>query len=169
MRIATFRPGRSNRPRLIRLLLAALAVTLLAVIAAGCGDDEDSTPAPAAKSAPADSSTVNGVMKEYSIVPDKTVVTAGDVKFKMSNEGKLLHEFIVIKTDLAVDKLPDSKSAPGKIDEDAHSLSVIGEIEDLEPGETDEKTFNVKPGNYVLICNISGHYGAGQRVALKAQ
>ena len=88
------------------------------------------------------------------------------VKFNVSNTGKLLHEFLVIKTDLAPDKLPASKAQPGKIDEDARDLTVIGEIEDLEPGETDDKTFKVDPGKYVLICNIAGHYKAGQYVAL---
>lgn len=153
----------------MRLVIAALAATLLVIVAAGCGDNKTTTSTPAATSATTGSSTVNAVMKEYSISPDKPVVAAGSVKFNVTNKGKLEHEFIVIKTDLAADKLPISKAHPDRIDEDAHSLSVAGEIEELVPGESDNKTFNLKPGNYTLICNIAGHYQAGQRVALKVQ
>lgn len=170
MHITAFRPN-FNESRLPRLLLAALAATLLAGIAAGCGSNKTSTSTPAATSATAGSSTVNGVMKEYTIAPDKTVVSAGKVKFTITNKGKMVHEFIVVKTDLAQDKLPMA-NVPGqtnKVDEDSHALTFVGEIEHLKPGETDTKTFDLKPGNYVLFCNVAGHYGYGQHAALKVQ
>lgn len=186
MRNTALRPN-FNKSRMLRLLLTALATTLLVAIATGCGSNKTSSATPsktssetsaaAAGATPAEASktggasAVNGVMKEFSITSDKTVVAAGNVKFTIANKGKMTHEFIVVKTDLAVNKLPMSKvpGATNKVDEDAHSLSFIGEIEHLLPGETDTKTFKLEPGNYVLFCNVAGHYSAGQRIALKVQ
>lgn len=165
MHATTFRSD-ATWLRLAKALAFTIAALAVAVAAAGCGDDETTTGETAATGATAGAETINVDMKEYSITPEKSEVAAGDVKFNVSNTGKLLHEFLVIKTDLAPDKLPASKAQPGKIDEDARDLTVIGEIEDLEPGETDDKTFKVDPGKYVLICNIAGHYKAGQYVAL---
>jgi uncharacterized cupredoxin-like copper-binding protein len=37
----------------------------------------------------------------------------------------------------------------------------VGEIAETEPGKTGTHTFKLKAGNYVMICNIAGHYQAG--------
>ena len=50
----------------------------------------------------------------------------------------------------------------GGVDE-AASGTVIGKIEasELGSGASAGATFDLSPGKYVLICNISGHYDAG--------
>jgi uncharacterized cupredoxin-like copper-binding protein len=35
-------------------------------------------------------------------------------------------------------------------------------IEDMAPGQTGHMTVNLKPGRYMLFCNLPGHYAAGQ-------
>jgi uncharacterized cupredoxin-like copper-binding protein len=37
-------------------------------------------------------------------------------------------------------------------------------IEDMEPGQSDKMTLKLTPGTYVLFCNVSGHYSAGQHI-----
>ena len=54
------------------------------------------------------------------------------------------------------------KTGGDKVSEDAN----IGETgdPDLEPGGT--RTFTIKnmtAGNYVIVCNLAGHYGKGMR------
>jgi uncharacterized cupredoxin-like copper-binding protein len=76
----------------------------------------------------------------------------------------------VVPTDLASDALPTN--AEGKVDED--KLGATGEIGELDVGATGEVTLDLKPGKYVLICNIvevkdgvsESHYTNGMRTAL---
>jgi hypothetical protein len=41
-----------------------------------------------------------------------------------------------------------------------------GEIPEQEPGKSASHTFMLKPGAYVYICNVPGHYAAGMRGTL---
>jgi uncharacterized cupredoxin-like copper-binding protein len=36
-----------------------------------------------------------------------------------------------------------------------------GEVSELEPGKSGRLTINLKPGKYLLICNVAGHFVAG--------
>ena len=38
----------------------------------------------------------------------------------------------------------------------------VGETGDLKAGASKKLTLNLKPGHYALICNLPGHYKAGQ-------
>ena len=83
----------------------------------------------------------------------------------MSNDGKLEHEFVVIKTNLAPGKLPlkgdeakeDVGPSPGEIPPS------------VKPGKTKTLEVTLKPGKYVLICNLPGHYKAGQYTGLNVK
>jgi uncharacterized cupredoxin-like copper-binding protein len=104
----------------------------------------------------------------------RSTVPAGDVTFVVKNAGTIVHEAVVLKTDVPFDKLPITyggdppvpvKSGANKVSEDAN----VGETgdPDLEPGGT--RTFTIKhmaAGNYVVVCNIAGHYGKGMRAPL---
>ena len=84
---------------------------------------------------------------------------AGPVTFQVSNKSEsLVHEFIVVKTDLSLDALPYNREE-NEIKEDG--LSSLGEVEDLNPGESGTLTLNMAPGKYVLLCNKAGHFKAG--------
>ncbi len=89
-----------------------------------------------------------------------TSAAAGKLTFKASNIGAIEHEFIVIKTDTAADKLP---LVGTKVDEDKAG-TVIGEIE-VDAGKSASDTRELTAGKYVFICNIEGHYAAGQYAA----
>lgn len=156
---------------LVVLLVGVLAA--LALVAAACGDDEEETEVAATPEAEGGGAgaTVNVSLIEWSVVPDTTSVAAGSVTFNATNDGAENHELVVIRTDLAPDALP---VVEGKVDED--QVEVIGEIEEFASGTTESATFDLEPGNYVLICNITeveedgeieSHYQLGMRTAFE--
>jgi uncharacterized cupredoxin-like copper-binding protein len=116
----------------------------------------------AAKQAPpgAAKTTVDVSVGEFFIKPRTSSSTPGPVEFNVTNGGKVAHEFVVVKTDLAPDKLPTRPD--GGADEEKAGV-VPGELEDLGPGTTKRLRLSLKPGKYVFICNLPGHYAAGQR------
>ena len=94
-------------------------------------------------------------MREWSIAPKPTHATAGKITFVVHNAGKARHEFVVIRTDVAPGKLKVTK---GRASEKGH----VGEIGSLPPGSTKRLVLTLAKGRYVLFCNFSGHYSAGQ-------
>jgi uncharacterized cupredoxin-like copper-binding protein len=113
--------------------------------------------------------TVEVTLQEFSVIPAQDSVEAGEVTFEVENTGpEDVHEFVVIKTDLAPDALPTDEN--GAVDEEGEGIEVIDEIEDIPVGDTPSLTVNLDAGNYVLICNIwdeeeqEAHYAMGMRV-----
>jgi uncharacterized cupredoxin-like copper-binding protein len=99
--------------------------------------------------------------KEFSITLGSATVTAGPTAFDVKNDGAIAHEFVVAKTDLAPDKLPQ---ASGEVDEGG--ITSLGEVEDVAPGTTKSFTADLTAGHYVVFCNIPGHYAAGMHAEL---
>lgn len=98
--------------------------------------------------------------------PDETYVMqlskdsakAGDVTFHVTNDAASeTHEFVIVRTDQSADSLP--LNSDGDVDED--QIDVVDEVEDLEPGNSEDLTVNLPAGHYALICNLPEHYGQG--------
>jgi uncharacterized cupredoxin-like copper-binding protein len=85
---------------------------------------------------------------------------AGRVTFTVKNNGTVIHEMVILKTDTPYDQLPVVKD---KVNES----SSVGEVADIGKGKTKSGTFKLKAGNYVLVCNIAKHYGLGMRAPFK--
>jgi uncharacterized cupredoxin-like copper-binding protein len=98
------------------------------------------------------------------LTPSPDSVGAGEITFEVTNSGDRLHEFAIFKTDLAIDQLPTNESG-SEVIEDGPGLTLIGEIEDIQPGDTMTLTVTLDAGNYALICNVKGHYRMGMRSA----
>ena len=81
----------------------------------------------------------------------------------VKNVGKLEHEMVVMKTNIPAGKLP--VNAKGRVPE----KGVVGEAGDIKPGQTKKVTLTLKPGKYVLLCNLAGHYKAGQYAAFNVK
>jgi uncharacterized cupredoxin-like copper-binding protein len=98
-------------------------------------------------------------MAPVSLKADKTKVPAGKVTFTVTNKSKeIQHEMIISKLAGKDSDLP--MTADGiKVDEDR--AAALGEVPELEPGKTGSVTFDLKPGFYLLYCNIEGHYESG--------
>ena len=84
---------------------------------------------------------------------------AGVVSFKVTNDSKAtVHEMIVMYLADPTQPLPYIDKDM-KVDED--KAGDKGEVSELDPGKSGELTVALKPGKYVLICNVAGHFGAG--------
>lgn len=86
-------------------------------------------------------------------------VKHGKVKFIVKNTGSEVHEFVILKTNTSFDAL--AVSDQNRVNE----ASSVGEIGHISAGKTKSKTFKLKAGDYVLVCNLAEHYGAGMRAA----
>ncbi len=128
---------------------AAPAVIAIAALVAACGGGS-ATPLAAAT---AGSTTVNVTLQEFAVVPDTASAPAGTVTFAATNKGPDdVHELVVIKTDLGLLDLPTD--ADGKVLEDGAGMDVIGEVEDVQIGASEEFSLDLAAGKYLLICNI---------------
>ena len=86
-------------------------------------------------------------------------VKAGEVTFKVVNASKdTVHEMVLTPV-TNTDALLPYDEANEKVDEDA--AGHLGEVAELEPGQSGGLTLTLKPGTYILYCNIPGHYVAG--------
>jgi hypothetical protein len=166
-------PGR--RPR-------RLAIIILLLLVAGCGSDDgagvrqvdgtqasgsatgsgsgSATGSPSASQVAckpvgtpsADASKIDVELTEWAVRPSTTTIDAGQVTFQARNTGADAHELVIVRGDnptslpLAADKTVDE----GKLPKGA----FIGEIEAFPAKQTCTGTFTLRPGRYVLFCNI---------------
>ena len=161
------------------------AVSIITLIAAGCGPGQSAAtatiaaPTAAAQATAAGPTTSAGgsgavkvTVQEYAVVPASASTKAGDVTFAVTNKGpEDKHEFVVIKTDLAPGELPTKPN--GSVDEEGAGIKVIDELAEIPVGETHELKVNLAAGSYVLICNVfiqdenESHYKNGMRIAFE--
>ena len=103
-------------------------------------------------------------LKEYSITLSVPTVKAGVVKIGIRNQGTMVHDFDLIKTDLAVDKLPiDTAAAKAQTD------VLVRQMINIAAGRVTTLSADLAPGHYVIICNVAGHYQLGMRAELKVE
>ena len=91
--------------------------------------------------------------------PDPGSVKAGPVTFRVRNAAKTeRHEMIVARVSDPTAPLPYDAAKHRVIES---KLQALGEVSGIKPGETKSLTLTLKPGKYLLLCNVSGHYEAG--------
>jgi uncharacterized cupredoxin-like copper-binding protein len=105
--------------------------------------------------AAASKTVVKVTLKEFKVVPTPTSATRGTVAFSIRNTGKLDHELVVLKTNIAPAKLPVKNSK-------AVEVGRVGKVM-VKAGKAGGLSVPLKAGKYVLLCNVPGHYQAGQR------
>ena len=116
-------------------------------------------------------SAIDVTLHEWEISPNSPTGGAGKVRFAISNTGKEIHEFVVVKTDLEASALPTKKN--GTVDED--KVNGLGEVEDLKPGKSKTLKLTLTPGSYVFMCNRfdeddnEAHYKLGMRTAFSVR
>jgi uncharacterized cupredoxin-like copper-binding protein len=159
-----------------RAVAAALSTLALAAVACTPGGSSSSASASASAGGGDAATTVNVTVKEFEVAPEVTSAPAGTVTFHVTNDGPDdVHEFVVIKTDLAADALPAAED--GSVDEEGEGIEVKGEIEDIPVGESQDVDIALDAGAYVLICNIvedeggepEAHYAMGMRTAFTVE
>lgn len=93
-------------------------------------------------------------LAEFTVRPTVTQAAAGKVTFDVQNSGRVTHEFVVLRTNKpAADLLRGNR---------ADESGNVGETGDLRPGQAKSITLRLPAGHYALICNLPGHYAAGQ-------
>jgi hypothetical protein len=97
-------------------------------------------------------------LKDYEVIPVPDSGPTGPSEFQISNTGPSTHEFVVVKTDLAADKLPTDSD--GAVLEGG-DLEAIGEVEDVLVGTPQKLTATLDAGHYVFFCNIVEQGGGG--------
>ena len=113
------------------------------------------------------------VLKDFSVHPNTTRAKAGKLVLKAVNEGRGLHELVILKTDLNPAALPRKEATLSQgmvteylVNEDDPQIQTIDEIEEFPSGTSQKKIVVVGPGHYVLFCNIPGHYDKGMYASL---
>jgi uncharacterized cupredoxin-like copper-binding protein len=134
--------------------------SVVSTSAESTGNQPTATPETSTSTAQS-TSQVSVIEQNYGIYLNQAIVPAGQVEFDLSNLGPDQHEFVIFKTDLAPDNLPVQN---GQVVETASSLQKIDEQQEYPSGGTRTLAVSLDPGNYVLICNIVGHYQQGMHV-----
>ncbi len=163
--------------------LATAAVLLSLTILAACGNqasgnqpvstspsETTSSSPPASSSSPtakasAKATKVDVSETEMAIKLTPATVPAGPVDFVIHNKGAVPHEFVVFKTNLALNQLPMKDS---KLDEDSKSLQNVADsgAQKLNSGESKTLQANLTTGNYAVICNVGNHFRRGMKTTL---
>lgn len=138
-----------------RAVLVRAAFTVGAVVLAAAVGASRAEPAAAA-------ATVSVRLTEFRVIPSTSTARAGSVTFVVRNRGKLVHEFVVLRTTRRPGALP---VVGGK----AKEIGRVGAVRNIQPGQTRRLTLTLRRGSYVLLCNVSGHYAAGQRTGFRVR
>lgn len=102
-----------------------------------------------------------------------SVVNAGQVSFRVSNVGMMVHELIVLP--LPPGGVGSRPIGPGGQVSEAASLGEAsrscgeGAGDGLAPGSLGWVTLQLVLGRYELICNLPGHYTMGMFTELDAR
>jgi uncharacterized cupredoxin-like copper-binding protein len=103
-------------------------------------------------------------MAMMGIKTDHESVAAGKVTFEVTNDSKdVIHEMLVAPVANTDVVLPYNANE-NRVDEEA--AKDLGEVSELDPGKSGALTLELKPGTYVLYCNIPGHFMAGMWTVL---
>jgi uncharacterized cupredoxin-like copper-binding protein len=119
-----------------------------------------------AKSVTAASAVPNIAVAEsdFKIQATPATIKGGLVDFTVSNAGPSAHEFLIFRADQAPNALPTGSD--GRVDEsNAQITKVFDSGDNIAPNGSKVFHAALTPGNYVMVCNLPGHYMAGMHQA----
>lgn len=118
-----------------------LAAVLFSLLLAGCGG------------AGGLSNTIDVTMTDFQFQPNQFTVPPGqEITFRSSNNGAVVHNFVIMKLGTSAGDSFDEEDVP----------NVYWEVE-LLPGATTDTSFTApsEPGEYQVICRTEGHIVSG--------
>ena len=143
-----------------RTHMALAALVGLMILASACS----AASTPSASTASASTTAIAATLKEYSIKLSAATAAPGAVTFTVTNSGTMVHEFVVLKTDVKAADLPLTN---GAVTEDEYTS--MGEVADLAAGASGTLTATLTAGHYAIICNLPGHVSQGMVADLTVQ
>ncbi len=105
-------------------------------------------------------------LADFEVRAERPVVTPGRYVFQLSNAGPTVHELVVAKVPQPGDELPFDATGM-LLDED--SMDVLAADESVEFLAVDPLAVDLDAGEYVLFCNIEGHYRSGMFTRIAVQ
>src|SRR5687768_9109903 len=99
------------------------------------------------------STTIDVKMTDFQFQPSQFTVPAGqEITFNSSNNGAVVHNFVIMKLGTSAGDKFDEEDVP----------NVYWEVE-LVPGGSTNTTFTApsEPGEYEVICRTEGHIVSG--------
>lgn len=98
---------------------------------------------------------------------DRKQVPAGKVTFVVRNAAtSMIHEMLVAPIAGPDAKLP---YVDGDVRVDEEGSRDLGEVSELDAGKSGALTLDLKPGLYILFCNIPGHYMSGMWTTIEVR
>ncbi len=95
---------------------------------------------------------------------DRTEVPAGRVTFDITNDSAdFVHEIVVMKLSTPDEILPYDSDA---WDVPEGKIASLGKVSELDPGQSGTLSLDLPPGQYLLFCNVPGHYTGGMWTVL---
>lgn len=119
---------------------------LLSLLLAGCGG------------AAGVSDTIDVTMTDFQFQPNQFTVPSGqEIAFNSSNNGAVIHNFVVMKLGTTAGDMFDEEDVP----------NVYWEVE-IPPGGSVNTSFTApqEPGEYQVVCRTDGHIISGMTATL---
>ena len=111
-----------------------------------------------------DEPSANPSTHRIELKANRTSIAAGAIRFEVANQSKsLIHEMPAVKTTAPPSALPRD---PQRHEVAESKIDSLGDVSELKPGASGALTIDLKPGEYLLICNRPGHVDAGMAVRL---
>jgi uncharacterized cupredoxin-like copper-binding protein len=126
-----------------RILITAVLLSLVLVSCGGAGGVSD---------------TIDVTMTDFQFQPNRFTVPAGqEITFNSSNNGAVVHNFVVMKLGTTAGDSFDDEDIP----------NVYWEVE-IPPGGSTNTSFTApsEPGEYQVVCRTEGHIASGMTAAL---
>lgn len=105
-------------------------------------------------------------VSDFKLTTKSLTVPSGYVTFRVRSTGPSTHEFVVDRTDVPADALPLDPNGL-TVNEDSKKLHAVGELGEVRLNSTRDLTLDLKPGHYVMYCNLEGHYRGGMYAMLE--
>jgi plastocyanin len=118
-----------------------IAAVLLSLVLASCGGGGGA------------STNIDVKMTDFQFQPSQFTVPAGqEITFTSSNNGAVVHNFVIMKLGTSAGPMFDEEDVP----------NVYWEVE-LPPGAETTTSFTAptEPGDYEVVCKTEGHIASG--------
>lgn len=102
----------------------------------------------------------------YGVTAEPASTAAGEVTFVVTNDGTLVHNFNIVKSELDPADLPYDEE---NFQVDVTQVTIIAKGDNLPVGQSEDVTAQLEPGAYVLFCNVPAHYESGMHTSFTVQ